>query len=432
MKKNITNILLALAIVIGLVNYFKPAQTVKTDFVVASFNQQAQVNEYEYDAGETLRNVCLSGFVFPPTHIKRDGVKIVSFDATCSETAVTSTPAPSATATDTATATEHAHETATPSETPVVGALKCAGDSEHWHAPGAHDGYNAHEHGQAPPQWAIDFGRQFLGEEYPCFGGPENTGGMENTDKHVGYKCVSFTLNRVEYYLCFHMTTNPMDRAFAFHSYRIYIKDAAGNISYRTGWIWYGYPEFISQRMCRFEDAGRDQFVMEGVCPEDWDNFQRNEQWYGLGPGIEVSLTRGGATTFFHHGEHEGDFHDMTTWDRTGALGLDYLRLELTVHIRGSGNIPNTPVDRWYCVVKHPTEDRRESYRDANGKIRFVRPKWSALVPSVSSPSACPDGYLPQYTASTYQGVNFQTPGGNTRVWNDADIPGEGIVEFPN
>src|SRR5690606_14706777 len=215
-------------------------------------------------------------------------------------------------------------------------------------APGAHEGYNAHEHGMPPDQWVIDFGRQYLGEEYPCFGGPENTGPMENKEKHVGYKCFEFVMNGVEFYACFHFTTNPLDRAFAFHSYRLYAKDRAGNVSYRAGRIWYGYPEFLSQRSCRFEDAGRDQFIIEGVCPEDWADHKRDEQWYGLGAGIEVSLTRGGASTYFSHDEHLMSMEDLiylAKWPRTGALGLDYFRLELTLHTRGSGNIPNIPLD---------------------------------------------------------------------------------------
>jgi hypothetical protein len=312
-----------------------------------------------------------------------------------------------------------------------------------WHAPGSHDGLNAHEHGDQPPVWADTWSMSNFGHPV-IFGGDERSGEMEVTMKHQAFKGVAYRVNSgsscpVDLYFRYHAASNPMDRAFAFHSYELYMRDCQGWVSFRQGVYWVGYPEFRSQRMSRFNEQpgtilpdgssapGRDQFIIGAPDNRDWSGLNgilqtRCEQWYAFaGPhGGEFSITICGATTRFSYDEHLDDFHDMSTWDLTGDLGLGR-RFEVSLYG------PNSPVPTeqpigWFCAKKDPIEDKAEGPTH--------RPEWPLITNGIQNPSDCPADYLPQFTAATFPktGINFSI--GNTLEMKT--FPGDGIVTVPN
>lgn len=319
---------------------------------------------------------------------------------------------------------------------PTATAIPGGASLQLWHPPGAHDGLNAHEHGDKPPDWADEWSMANFGHPVN-WGGDESSGPEENTVKHVAFKGMNARLSGVDLYIRHHGMSNPLGRSGPFHSYEVYARDSSGNVSFWQGVQWYGYPEFRSQRMTRENEVegtilrdgsglpapGRDQFIIAAPDVVDWNNFLRCEQWYGFGGtwSWDLSVTICGASTYFHYDEHEGDIYNQSTWDKTGALGLSR-RIEATHY--GADNPLVTgvvvPLDAWYCVQHKPNENRIEGSQH--------RPEWD-ITGAVSGPDACPAGYLPQYKAGTFPpaGVYFQT--GNTV---ERTFPGQGIVTVPN
>ncbi|MBK9927325.1 MAG: hypothetical protein IPP66_18805 [Anaerolineales bacterium] len=312
-----------------------------------------------------------------------------------------------------------------------------------WHAPGSHDGLNPHEHGDKPPAWADDFSVVNFGHPV-IFGGDERSGEMEVTMKHQAFKGVAYRVNSgsscpVDVYFRYHAASNPMDRAFAFHSYELYMRDCKGGTSFRQGVYWVGYPEFRSQRMSRYNEQagtklpdgsiapGRNQFIIGAPDTRDWNGSNgilqtRCEQWYAFaGPqGGEFSITICGATTRFSYDEHLTDYHDMSTWDLTGATGLGR-RFEISLYGTNSPIPTNQPAG-WFCAIKAPIEDKVEGPTH--------RPKWTLITNGINGPTGCPAGYLPQYTAPTFPNTGIYSTLGNTL--NTKTFPGDGVVTVPN
>ena len=312
-----------------------------------------------------------------------------------------------------------------------------------WHAPGSHDGLNPHEHGDKPPAWTDDFSMVNFGHPV-IYGGDERSSDTENPMKHQAFKGVAYRVNSgsscpVDVYFRYHAASNPMDRAFAFHSYELYMRDCQGGVSFRQGVYWVGYPEFRSQRMSRLNEQpgttlpdgsiapGRDQFIIGSPDNRDWFGLNgilqtRCEQWYAFaGPqGGEFSITICGATTRFTYDEHLTNYHDMSTWDLTGATGLGR-RFEITLYGPNSP-VPTTQPAGWFCAIKAPIEDKVEGPTH--------RPRWTLITNGITGPTACPAGYLPQFTAPTFPntGINFSL--GNTL--DTKTFPGEGLVTVPN
>ena len=75
------------------------------------------------------------------------------------------------------------------------------------------------------------------------------------------------------------------------------------------------------------------------------------------------------------------------------------------------------PKDKWYCFSAKPKEDKVEGFTH--------RPKWT-VTGAVANANACPAGFLPQYQASTFVPIYFET--GNTF---EKTYPGNGVT-IPN
>lgn len=81
-----------------------------------------------------------------------------------------------------------------------------------WHTPGAHDGFNIHEHGAQPPEWAGDAFDQ-------C------------RESHQGYKGVLASSNGKESYLVAHIISTVGARSHGDHDYKLAIRESNGNVS---------------------------------------------------------------------------------------------------------------------------------------------------------------------------------------------------------
>ena len=333
--------------------------------------------------------------------------------------------------------------TSSPVPIPTQTTLPVSNSMQLWHAPGAHDGLNPHEHGDKPPAWADDFSQVNFGHPV-IFGGDERSGEMEVTMKHQAFKGVAYRVNSgsacpVDVYFRYHAASNPMDRAFAFHSYELYMRDCQGGTSFRQGVYWVGYPEFKSQRMSRYNEQpgtslpdgssapGRDQFILSAPDNRDWSGSNgilqtRCEQWYAFaGPhGGEFSITICEATTRFSYGEHLTNYHDMSTWDLTGSTGLGR-RFEISLYGPNSP-VPTTQPAGWFCALKAPIEDKVEGPTH--------RPRWTLITNGINGPTGCPAGYLPQFTAPTFPNTGINSTIGNTL--DTKTFPGAGIVTVPN
>lgn len=351
----------------------------------------------------------------------------------CKQLARRHTPRPTPTTTNN-TPTPQPHTSAAP--TPISGGsghdpqTPSTQASTHWHAPGTHDGLNIHEHGDKPPAWADEFSQRHFNHPV-VFSGDEATPN-ENALKHQAYKGFLMRASGVDIFIRYHSMSSPTDRSGPLHSYEVYAKDGNSNVSFWQGWIFHGYPEHRDQRMARHNEQpgfdasnginwpGRNQFIIAGADKIDWDKFLRCEQWYGHA-GLwswDLSITICGATTYYSVDEHVGDVYNRATWKPTGSLGGSR-RLEVS-HYGPANPIvtgAQTPIDKWFCAKKLPNETR------ASGRT----PTWS-LSGAVSGPTACQEGWLPQYIADSFPkvGVYFKT--GNTAE-KDFPVPG---VTIPN
>lgn len=391
--------------VLLLLNLRPEKPQVRSDFQLASFGARITV---QLNAGD---------YVNCPTFF----IPINPQNARCAPLQATRTPAPSATAS--ATVSQTAVATDTPTATPDGGLQVW----EVWHPTGAHlkpDGTMSenHNHGQEPDEWANQYSLNEFG--YPIvFGGNNRSGEAEALHKHEAYTVTNFSFSPngclVDFVFIFHGSSTPLDRAAAVHSFEIYARDCSGNISFGEGVYWTGDPNNEFQRMCRFQDARRDQYAIEGRCVNDTAHA---EQWYVHAVNWDFSLTFIDATTFFEFGEHLGDLSPNIT----GSNELT-MRLEVTLLPNPNVSLPRKyqyPLDAWWCAQHIPTIGTR---RFKGQTLPF--PFWT-ITGAVDSPSDCPAGYLPQYIASTLPAIYTGMDGGNTirRIQFD----GADIVEFPN
>lgn len=441
--KNPINVVIAVLLALVLFNQWSQPAVVydlnpNLQHVSLQNAPQARIT-YNLNNGDTA--TCASRFSFPR---RVNGLWVVTCGNAPQPTPTQTQPAPTATGTQPPTSIATvtvAPPTATHDHgmtvTPSVGLQAW----EVWHAPGAHvlpDGSmsNVHEHGHKPPQWADDFSMANFGHPV-IYGGDEKSGEMEVMHKHEAYQGVYVTFNPngcfVEMFIRYHASSTPADRSAMIHSFEIYVKDCAGNITFNQGVYFGGDPNDLAQRMCRKDEQtgsvtydgriapGRDQYIIAGRCEGD---TAQAEQWYVHAYNWDFSLTLINATTFFHYGEHLADPMNPATWQTTGSNELA-LRLEVTSLPNPLVSLPYTyPRDAWWCLQAIPTIGTRSF----NGRT-LAFPYWQRTN-AVASPSGCPAGYLPQFNASSMPPFYGSMPGGNT--YDRINFPGGDIVVVPN
>lgn len=200
-----------------------------------------------------------------------------------------------------------------------------------WHAPGAHGGIAAHEHGDNTPQWLLDAGY------VPAFDHPANTAN-ENAlaHKHSGFKGWAGTFglkdsdpaNNVDWYGIFHLDFNPGGHFNRFHSYQLWLRDSTGAVSHISGWLDFGVGNETGPQLiitCNTGSAIRPIMkVNQPGCPPLFETWYANDASPQLDIGITIS------PNFFAG----GDPADPATWTpiKPGIVNNLNRRIEFAIY----------------------------------------------------------------------------------------------------
>ena len=218
-------------------------------------------------------------------------------------------------------------------------------DSHHWHPPIDASGCAfGHEHGDAPPQWALS------STWPPMFTHPGNTP-TENQLKHTSFKGFTLIDDGVELYVIMHLDTNPNGQSSRFHSYQAWAKDAAGGVSYWDLWLDYGEGDNTGPNLRHSASCGPQPNVRPimlvnypecSVNFETWYNSPRNSPRWGWGFGFSVSAQ-------YYNGPRQGesssaDLAAINAWLPTGLMNGER-RIEATWNSR-----PDTPRGTFYAT----------------------------------------------------------------------------------
>lgn len=138
-------------------------------------------------------------------------------------------------------------------------------DPTRCHAP------TTHEHGPCPPQWVESSGLAST---------------FDGTEDHRGFKGMLFPTNPegVDVYLQVHLISTPSGRARQFHSYKVWMRDPTGAVTYYQGQLNTGDP--LTARVPYIQSA--DGFGIRPVVlvldQESYDRFgPLCEVWYVFG-----------------------------------------------------------------------------------------------------------------------------------------------------
>lgn len=289
------------------------------------------------------------------------------------------------------------------------------GDSplmRYWHAPGPHDGLNPHEHGDRPPEWVSTWSAAALGTSQLYGYAPVATPG-ENHMKHQAYKGLSATLSGVDVYVLFHAQTNGLDWMAPRHSFRLWVRDQTGGVSYQQGQIWFGWPDVRTHRLSSEEEQpgyygpdwrGRGPHIVR--CRISANPFPTSEQWYGmLGPSLQLGLTISPAAAFCNPEDMPTmeEAMDMSTWALSGEQPT-YRRFEVSWYGPATPYIEQPWIDGWSCRRLVPFEPQH---------THDSQPWWDEYGP-VLGPTACLPAYVPQYVAPTMPRRGISASSGNT------------------
>jgi hypothetical protein len=217
-----------------------------------------------------------------------------------------------------------------PPQEPPPGTGACGESIVQWH-PAVIDGCpTGHEHGDAPPQWATDFSQARFGHGV-IYGGDEASSAAENSMKHAAFKGITATSTAGgNVYLRHHAGSNPMDRMARYHSYELYYRDTAGNVSFWQGWYDTGNPDSTTRRCLRRVPALPCENARPIILVADETSFAQGaafEQWYAHPVSNagrwawDLGIAIGNSSTYYRLGEN-ATAHDMSTWVPSGSLGL--------------------------------------------------------------------------------------------------------------
>lgn len=196
----------------------------------------------------------------------------------------------------------------------------CAHDATVWHpAVGPNGCVYGHEHGDIPPQWIADSGYSVGYDDHAGFHG--NTSGIENTTKHTSMKGMLATIGAQQVYFRYHIASNFMERSARYHSYEVFMRDAASGVSHWQGWYNSGDP--VADRQSRtLNDPGRRPIVLVTDYPALLQS-KNCEQWYGVTNGWswDMGLTICFSTTM----PYTGETMDPSTWVKLCDYGYNQL-----------------------------------------------------------------------------------------------------------
>ena len=337
----------------------------------------------------------------------------------------TPTPGPMATETPTVAPSATPLPTGTPTPAPTSTPVPTAtmppmdhSDALYWHAPGAHlvNGVQAtaHEHGDAPPQWVLDYNRiSGIGEAgtgRPAF---EHVAGTPNENghdgglwwKHTAFKGWAGRFGTVDWYLIQHQDINPSGHPSRFHSYQIWLRDATGAVSHVSGWQDFGIDNNTAPQVV--ETCGQDSGIRPIMkvnaagCPVNSITF---ENWYsqaGYGP-IDFGLN---VNPNYRAG---GDPLNWTTWSAIGGVRNLTRRIEFAYYDSANSPYQGTYWSDQFGVPMSGAGDARCNTLITVGSRTYTR--------------AC----IKQYIAPSLPAIVFP----NNAI--QRTFPGAGIVQLPN
>jgi hypothetical protein len=231
-------------------------------------------------------------------------------------------------------------------------------DSMVWHAPGSHGLANAHEHGDAPPQWVVDY----VGGA-PTFhhvAGTPNENGHDNNAwwKHTSFKGWAGRFSGVDWYGIFHLDFNPSGHPSRFHSYQIWFRDGTGAVSAMHGWLDFGTGNNTGPQIvvtCGNDSGIRPIMkVNSNDCPANNTTF---ENWYarasgsgGWAPDVGFNINSNYRTG--------GDPADPSTWSAIGGVRNLTRRIEFAWYANRSSLRGTFWTDQWGIVMSGADDQR--------------------------------------------------------------------------
>jgi hypothetical protein len=293
--------------------------------------------------------------------------------------------------------------------------------------PLAHDAI-PHEHPEAVPSLGVGIAEaagSLAGQPCPAsiHNASRNTSAQENTAKHAAMK--GFLADFQDYaggtqqvYFRVHMATNVLDRMARYHSYEVFMQDAAGGVSHWQGWFNSGDP--VNDRFIYngANDPGRRPIVL--VQDETTFPKVKNEHWYvrAAAPWNWDFAWTVDATTYWYANESQNT--ELSSWKPTGRLGT----------VRRFEPAWYGPDSRIAPTRSKAAPKGRTFYATQFGEIvsgpRSARCSGTTTLYGVTYENEC----LSQFIATTARAVEHTVPGGTPR---ERVFPGIGLgVKLPN
>jgi hypothetical protein len=321
------------------------------------------------------------------------------------------------------TPTETPVNTPAPTETPVVQPTETNTPAPtnmidmYWHAPMAHGDRPTHEHGDAPPQFVLDFMGVQSVDQAMLFTHAGNTPGENMLNyKHTAFKgwYGEWNTNQglVKWYGVFHLDTNPAGHTSRFHSYQLWVQDPSNNVSHFEGWVDFGTGNMTGPQ--KIVTCGVDSGIRPIMLVNQAGCNVRFENWYARAGGSGAWAPDFGFNinpTYFDIGS--ADPLNVANWQQIG----------------GSPRNVNRRVEwAWY--------PNRSAQRGAFWATQFGQIVQSQNDPLCSATTTVgtktyQNICLEQYIAPTLPEVSFNTVTSPGRNSQQRTFPSEGVL-FPN
>ena len=320
----------------------------------------------------------------------------------------TATPEPTATPLPENTPTPVTQPTATPAAMDI---------DMMWHPPMAHGDRPTHEHGDAPPQFVLDFMGVQSVDQAMLFTHAGNTPGENMLNyKHTAFKgwYGEWNTNQglVKWYGVFHLDTNPAGHTSRFHSYQLWVQDPSNNVSHFEGWVDFGTGNMTGPQ--KIVTCGVDSGIRPIMLVNQAGCNVRFENWYARAGGSGAWAPDFGFNinpTYFDIGS--GDPLNVNDWRQIGG---------------SPRNVDRRVEWAWY--------PNRYAQRGA-----FWATQFGQVVSDLNSPICSAQTTvggkvynnicLAQYIAPTLPEVSFNTVTSNGRNSQQRTFPSQGVV-FPN
>lgn len=301
------------------------------------------------------------------------------------------------------TATPVPENTPVPTNTPVADMIDMI-----WHAPMAHGDRPTHEHGDAPPQWVLDYEGVQSADQLMLFTHNANTPGETMpVFKHTGFKGWAGNFNGQQWYGVFHLDFNPSGRASRFHSYQLWARSDNGAVSEIRGWMDFGTGNNTGPNL--LPSCGNDSNVRPIMNPTRNGCNIQFESWYARAGGSGDWAPDWGFNINPNY-YFEGDPNTPSTWINTGFVRNLNRRIEFAWYLGEAGR--GSPrgefwTTQWGDIVSganDPVCGTQRTYGNRSYEVLCIR----------------------QYIDSTLRPMTF--PGNSQQTI----FPGENVVQLPN